>query len=121
MKAIAALVFTLAVCAAPVQQAAAAQGDRMLDFMVQAYQPHLVRGAWVNAHLPGDPSADQRMAEIAAGYRREVLDRGGWRNPHAPASHYAAGEPLQAARIGGGVTTGRGDAPGEALRVAAAR
>lgn len=71
-------------------------------------------GQWINPWMPiatgmmvdSRESADTRLQTIVAGYDRAALDRGGWRNPWVAGHHYAAGEPLLAAAVGAGVTSG---------------
>ncbi len=72
------------------------------------------RHAWVNPIMP-QASADAVMPHrgVSAGvqfmrsiafYTRDMLDRGGWVNPYAPATGYDSGNALLAVRIGEGVT-----------------
>jgi hypothetical protein len=66
--------------------------------------PQRARDA-ADAAQAGD-SGDRTLTRIVAQYDRATLDRGGWENPFAPDSHYAAGNPLLAVRTGEGVTLG---------------
>lgn len=98
--------------------ARAAEGDDLLNRAVNEYPSAQARGVWVNPYLPAprQVSADDKLRAIVAGFTRSQLDRGGWVNPHVAADHYAAGAPLLAAAIGGGVTSG-----GEPAHVATQR
>lgn len=91
----------------------AAPADDALNGAVQQYRGVHTRGEWRNPLMPGatgtsaatDLSGDQRLQAIVAGYRRAMLDRGGWSNPWVVEDHYAGGEPLLAVPVGHGLTT----------------
>lgn len=53
-------------------------------------------------------SGDLQMAEVVASYTRPMLDRGGWDNTLMRDSGYAAANPLLAAQVGSGATSGAG-------------
>jgi hypothetical protein len=57
-------------------------------------------GTSLSASIP--TSADERMAQIVAQYRRPMLDRGGWENPYLPST--ASGNALASVPVGNGVT-----------------
>ena len=107
------LLLTLALVAAPAAQAESTVADNAMDQSLQAYNGLQLRGQWLNPWMPSgtgvatiapDASADQRLMDILAGYKRDMLDRGGWVNQTLANAHYASGNPLLAARVGDGVT-----------------
>jgi hypothetical protein len=67
------------------------------------------------------PSGDTVLQAVLAGYDRVALDRGGWSNPWVQDGHYAAGEPLLAAKVGEGVTTAGAARSAPAIALLAAR
>lgn len=52
--------------------------------------------------LSSDASLDRHLAS----YTRELLDRGGWHNPHIPNPLYGPANELIAVEVGSGLTTG---------------
>ncbi len=59
---------------------------------------------------PADPVPPWKPGLMVTHHDRATLDRGGWRNPYVAGDHYAAGQPLETAKVGNGVTT-RGPGP----------
>lgn len=118
-------------CLALPQPAAAADGagpesfhERMTQ-QLRELQQRPQRGEWVNPWAPGGHpaaigSADARLQAIVAAHTRAALDRGGWSNPWMRGGRYAAGEPLLAVAVGGGVTS-PGEQPLAAAPLLAAR
>jgi len=112
------LVAAIALGATFAAPALAADSDAAFDAEVQQSRNLALRGVWQNPYLPQatgaatGESADHRLQIIVASLTRAHLDRGGWRNALMAGDHYAAGEPLLAANIGGGVTS-PGAAPDE--------
>lgn len=111
--------------------AAAADGAEPLSFQdrllqqLRELQQRPQRGEWVNRWAPGvapaaPESADARLQAIVAAHTRAALDRGGWSNPWMHGDGYAAGDPLRAAAVGGGVTS-PGARPAAVVQVLAAR
>lgn len=100
--------------------------DAAMELHLSKDYKNLGQRTWVNPMMPAATgaapaqSADQQLQHRLAGYTRDLLDRGGWRNAWVADSHYAAGEPLLAAAVGAGVTSG-GAAPADTLRQFAAR
>jgi len=114
MNALTTLVAALAITAAVAGTAQAAAADDTLNGAVEQYRSLQARSEWQNPLMPSgtgmyaatnEPSGEQTLMNIVAGYGRALLDRGGWNNPWVAESTYASGEPLLAVRIGDGVTT----------------
>ena len=88
-------------------------GDALMNQHLGTRYKGLERSAWVNKLMPAGvgeapvqmASFDQQVQQMLAGYTREMLDRGGWRNAFVTEDHYAAGEPLLAAAPGEGIST----------------
>ena len=86
--------------------------DPLYQKLIAEYGQSNRQSDWVNPWVPGatgvetrsEISGDGHLNEIVAQYTREMLDRGGWINAMLTNSNYAAGTPLLAVRIGGGVT-----------------
>ncbi len=55
---------------------------------------------------PSSAFARRQILRSTTGYDRATLNRGGWTNPFLAGDHYAVGQPLLAAKVGGGVTSG---------------
>lgn len=68
------------------------------------------RGLWHNPIMPNAGAdapqrpADTLLDEEVRRYTREMLDRGGWYNAHAPSRRYEGGNALLAVLPGRGVT-----------------
>jgi hypothetical protein len=123
--ALAGVTFTVA-CAG---SASAASADDALNASLQQFTQLQARGEWHNALMPhgtgrlaaNQPSGDTVLQAVLAGYDRVALDRGGWSNPWVQDGHYAAGEPLLAAKVGEGVTTAGAARSAPAIALLAAR
>lgn len=95
----------------------ASGADAAMEHHLGTEYKNLGQRTWVNPILPAatgteaGPSGDQLLQQRLAGYTRELLDRGGWRNAWVAQAHYAAGEPLLAVAVGAGVTSGSAAAP----------
>jgi hypothetical protein len=120
--------FTHAMPAAAQTAGPVTGADAAMDLHLSQHYKNLGQRTWVNLMMPAATgsdaaaavSADQLLQQRLASYTRELLDRGGWRNAWAAGDHYAAGEPLRAAAVGTGVTSG-GLAPVEPRRQLASR
>jgi hypothetical protein len=98
--------------------AQAGPADDQMQLNTQQYHADSARGRWFNPWMPQasvdtgtqEPanlhSGDAQMAVVLASYTRGVLDAGGWVNPFVSDQSYAVGNPLLAARVGEGVTSG---------------
>jgi hypothetical protein len=106
--------FTAAMAASAQTAGPVTSADAAMELHSSQAYKNLDQRTWVNPMMPtatgnfATPtvSADQQLQQRVAGYTRESLDRGGWRNAWVAGSHYAAGEPLLAVAVGTGVTSG---------------
>jgi len=115
-----ALLTTAMPAAAQMAGGATTGADAAMERHLRRDYKNLGQRTWVNSMMPAAAgaaapavSADQQLQQQVAGYTRDLLDRGGWRNAWAANNHYAAGEPLLAAAVGTGVTS-----PGAAIELA---
>jgi hypothetical protein len=104
----------LASAASAQSSAPVSSADSLMNQHLRDDYQNLALRTWVNPLMPAGTgsvadtarSADERLQQMVAGYSREPLDRGGWRNPWVGGDRYAAGEPLLTAAVGAGVTSG---------------